>query len=91
MDLGELQNESERINTQVAIAEKKLQTFDKVSEELSKKTKTLSPSSLSHVWYIDGYKIEYANFEPSNIQSRDLAPNFKLLHWPQPRATTTKC
>ena len=30
MDLQELQNESERINTQVAIAEKKLQTFDKV-------------------------------------------------------------
>lgn len=30
MDLQELQNESERINTQAAIAEKKLQTFDKV-------------------------------------------------------------
>lgn len=30
MDLQELQNESERINAQAAIAEKKLQTFDKV-------------------------------------------------------------
>ena len=30
MDLDELHHESERINTQVAISEKKLQTFDKV-------------------------------------------------------------
>lgn len=31
IDLEELQNESERINTQVQVAEKKLQTFDKVN------------------------------------------------------------
>ena len=30
MDLDELHHESERINTQMAIADKKLQTFDRV-------------------------------------------------------------
>ena len=34
MDLDELHHESERINTQMAIADKKLQTFDRVRKKI---------------------------------------------------------
>ena len=34
LDLDELQNESERISSRVTVAEKKLQTFDKVRNSL---------------------------------------------------------
>ena len=34
LDLDELQNESERISSRVTVAEKKLQTFDKVRKSL---------------------------------------------------------
>ena len=43
MDLDELQNESERINTQLAVADKKLQTFDKVTFKVLRFLKRFTP------------------------------------------------
>ncbi len=60
LDLDDLQNESERINSQVAVAEKKLETFDRVSPLCNKIDDTIPRMSKPNLLSRKSSEIQFA-------------------------------